>query len=403
MVVIASVLRLLAAENFSLLLTVQNCVATHTVITDKPHRGRWLLKTNMTQEIPVMPKGVEHDLRSDTVTKPTPAMRRAMAEAEVGDDVYGEDPTVNHLQERAAEIFNKEAALFVPTGSMGNQIAVKLHTRPGTEVVIEERGHIYNFEMATMAAMSGALARPVKSSDPSGILCWEDIETGLHHNTAYYVAPTSLIALENSHNLAGGSVMTRERTEELCAKAHAIGLPIHLDGARIFNAAVALNETVADLTAPVDSVMFCLSKGLGAPVGSILLGAKSFIDEARVWRKRFGGGMRQVGVLAAAALIALEETPKHLHEDHENAKRLALGLAEMHGVKIDPESVVTNIVIFDVTETGLTPNEICAKLKEQGVLASPFGNAIRMVTHYDVSCEDIETTLSAFSSVVRCQ
>jgi threonine aldolase len=341
------------------------------------------------------------DLRSDTVTKPTPAMRRAMAGAEVGDDVYGEDPTVNRLQELAAEIFNKEAALFVPTGSMGNQIAVKLHTRPGTEVVIEERGHIYNFEMATMAAMSSVLARPVKSSDPSGILTWEDIETGLHHNTAYYVAPTSLIALENSHNLAGGSVMTRERTEELATKAHAIDLPVHLDGARIFNAATALNETVADLTAPVDSVMFCLSKGLGAPVGSMLLGAKSFIDEARVWRKRFGGGMRQVGVLAAAALIALEETPKRLHEDHENAKRLALGLAEMRGIKIGTELVVTNIVIFDVTETGLTPNEICAKLKEHGILASGFGNAIRMVTHYDVSREDIEETLRAMDSIIN--
>lgn len=343
------------------------------------------------------------DLRSDTVTKPTSAMRKAMAEAEVGDDVYGEDPTVNLLQIRAAEIFNKEAALFVPTGSMGNQIAVKLHTRPGTEVVIEERGHIYNFEMATMAAMSGALARPIRSTDASGILSWEDIEKGLRHNAAYYVAPTSLIALENSHNLAGGSVMTHRRTEELCEKAHTINLPVHLDGARIFNASAALNETVADLTAPVDSVMFCLSKGLGAPVGSMLLGKKDFIDEARIWRKRFGGGMRQVGVLAAAALIALEESPKRLHEDHENAKRLALGLAEIRGISIDPETVITNIVIFDVTETGLTPNEISARLKEHGVLASPFGSGIRMVTHYDVSREDIETTLKAMSSVVSNQ
>lgn len=350
-----------------------------------------------------MPKGVEQiDLRSDTVTKPTPAMRKAMADAEVGDDVYGEDPTVNLLQERAAEIFNKESALFVPTGSMGNQIAVKLHTRPGSEVVIEERGHIYNYEMATMAAMSGVLARPVKSSDTSGILTWEDIETGLHHNTAYYVAPTSLIALENSHNLAGGSVMTRTRTEELWAKAHALKLPVHLDGARIFNAAVALNETVANLTASVDSVMFCLSKGLGAPVGSMLLGKKDFIDEARAWRKRFGGGMRQVGVLAAAALIALEESPKILHQDHDNAKRLALGLAEIRGITIAPETVVTNIVIFDVAETGINANEICARLKEHGVLASGFGpTAIRMVTHYDVAKEDIEKTLKALKDVIR--
>ena len=360
--------------------------------------GTWLI-TLHNSRLKIFMKMI--DLRSDTVTKPTPAMRRAMADAEVGDDVYGEDPTVNRLQERAAEIFNKEASLFVPTGSMGNQIAVKLHTRPGTEVVIEERGHIYNYEMATMSAMSGVLARPVKSTDASGILRWADIETGLHRNTAYYVAETSLIALENSHNLAGGSVMTQERTEELCANAHALNLPVHLDGARIFNAATALNKSVADLTAPVDSVMFCLSKGLGAPVGSMLLGRKDFIDEARAWRKRFGGGMRQVGVLAAAGLIALEETPKRLHEDHENAKHLALGLAEMRGIEIDPETVVTNIIIFDVADTGITPNEICAKLNEHGVLASPFGNStIRMVTHYDVNSEDIETTLKAIKTVI---
>ena len=236
-------------------------------------------------------------------------MRRAMAEAEVGDDVYGEDPTVNRLQERAAEIFEKEAALFVPTGSMGNQIAIKLHTRPGTEVVIEERGHIFNFEMAAMSAISGTLARPVRSHDGSGILTWAEIEAAIHVGGAYYVAPTALIALENSHNLAGGSLLSRARTEEIAARAHALGLPVHLDGARIFNAAVALDERVANLARPVDSVMFCLSKGLGAPVGSMLLGPRAFIEEARRWRKLLGGGMRQAGVLAAAALVALEETP----------------------------------------------------------------------------------------------
>src|SRR5918997_135596 len=240
------------------------------------------------------------DLRSDTVTKPTPSMRRAMAEAEVGDDVYGEDPTVNRLQERAAEIFEKEAALFVPTGTMANQIAVKLHTRPGSEVVIEERGHIFNFEMAAMSA------------------------------------------------LAGGTVYTRARTEEVCERARAAGLPVHLDGARIFNAAAATGETVAALARAADSVMFCLSKGLGAPVGSMLLGTRAFIEEARAWRKLLGGGMRQAGVLAAAGLVALEETPPRLLEDHANAGRLALGLAELDGVRIDPETVQTNIVIFDV-------------------------------------------------------
>ncbi len=340
------------------------------------------------------------DLRSDTVTKPTPAMRRAMAEAEVGDDVYGEDPTVNRLQERAAEIFEQEAAIFVPTGSMGNQIAVKLHTRPGTEVVIEERGHIFNFEMAAMAAVSGTLARPVKSTDGTGILTWADIAAGLHVNSAYYVAPTGLVALENSHNLAGGTVYTRARTAEICAGAHAINLPVHLDGARIFNAAAALDETVAALARPADSVMFCLSKGLGAPVGSLLLGTRAFIAEARAWRKVLGGGMRQAGVLAAAGLVALAESPQQLPQDHVNARCLAAGVAELPGIKIDVAQVVTNIVIFDVAGTGRAADEICARLGEHNVRASGFGTAIRMVTHYDVSSADIETALTALRAVL---
>jgi threonine aldolase len=343
------------------------------------------------------------DLRSDTVTKPTHAMRRAMMEAEVGDDVYGEDPTINRLQERAAEIFEKEAALFVPTGSMGNQIAVKLHTRPGTEVIIEERGHIYNFEMAAMSAVAGTLARPVKSRDGSGILSWEDIEGALHVGGAYYVAPTGMIALENSHNLAGGTLLTAERTEEICERAHSINLPVHLDGARIFNASCALETPVSALTRPVDSVMFCLSKALGAPVGSMLLGKRDFIEEARRWRKLLGGGMRQAGVLAAAGLVALEETPQRLHEDHANARRLALGLAELPGISIDPEQVVTNIVLFDVSQTGMTADEICARLQGQKVLASGFGSSIRMVTHYDVSSEDIDTALKALRAILVMQ
>jgi threonine aldolase len=340
------------------------------------------------------------DLRSDTVTKPTPRMRRAMADAEVGDDVYGEDPTVNRLQERAAEIFEKEAAIFVPTGSMGNQTAVKLHTRPGQEVIIEERGHIYNFEMATMSAFSGVLARPVKSNDGSGILTWDEIAPVIHTQTAYYVAPTGLLALENSHNLAGGSVLTRERTADICARAHEKNLPVHLDGARIFNAAAALGETVANLARPADSVMFCLSKGLGAPVGSMLLGSRAFIDEARVVRKMLGGGMRQAGVLAAAGLIALEESPKGLAEDHANAKLLAEGLAGLPGIKIDPEHVVTNIVIFEVSATGMTVDGICAQLRERGVLASGFGSSIRMVTPSDVARAVIQTALREMRSVL---
>ena len=341
------------------------------------------------------------DLRSDTVTKPTPAMRRAMSEAEVGADVYGEDPTVNRLQERAAEMFEKEAALFVPTGSMGNQIAIKLHARPGTEVVIEERGHIFNYEMAAMSAISGTLARPVKSADASGILHWDDIRAAIHANDApYYVAPTGLVALENSHNLAGGSVLPRARTEELCEAAHAHGIPVHLDGARIFNAAAALDEPVAALAAPCDSVMFCLSKGLGAPVGSMLLGRREFIEEARRWRKLLGGGMRQAGVIAAAGLVALEESPQGLHADHTHARRLADALAELPGVKIDPERVVTNIVIFDIAGTQRTADDICARLQTHNVLASGFGSSIRMVTHYDVSSADIDAAIAALRDVL---
>jgi len=339
------------------------------------------------------------DLRSDTVTKPSDAMRHAMANAEVGDDVFGEDPTVNRLQERAAEIFEKEAALFVPTGSMGNEIAVKLHTRPGQEIVTEERGHILNYELGAAAIISGVTIRPVKSGDGSGHLTWAEIEPALHIDQPYYVAPTGLICLENTHNFAGGSVMTAEHCADICNKAHKIGLPIHMDGSRIFNAAVALNTSVAELTRHCDSVMFTLSKGLGAPAGSILLGSNDFIQEARVWRKRLGGGMRQIGILAAAGLIALEEGPKRLHKDHANAKRLAEGLAEIPGIKIDVEKVATNIVIFDISETGKTSTEIVETLRKNGILAIGFGRLIRMVTHLDVSETDIEKVLKIFPTI----
>lgn len=341
------------------------------------------------------------DLRSDTVTKPTPAMRKAMAEAEVGDDVYGEDPTVNLLQEKAAELFGKEAALFVPTGSMGNQIAVKLHTKPGDEIIVEERGHIFNWEMGTSAIISGVTIRTVRAANDNGMLTWNEIESVLHTNQPYYACPTGLICLENTHNFGGGSVMSADETSEICRNAHQLNLPVHLDGARIFNSAVAQNDSVANITKDVDSVQFCLSKGLGAPVGSMLLGSKNFIAEARIWRKRFGGGMRQAGILAAAGLIALQESPKVLYLDHENAKRLAEGVANINGIKIDAEKVQTNIVIFDVSETGKTSAEICDKLKESNILAIPFGKAIRMVTHYDVSREDIETTLIELQRILN--
>jgi threonine aldolase len=340
------------------------------------------------------------DLRSDTVTKPTAAMRRAMAEAEVGDDVYGEDPTVNRLQERAAEIFGKEAALFVPTGSMGNQLCVKLHTKPGTEIICEERSHIYNYEMGGAATHSGVTVRSVRGEN--GMLTKELVAAAVHHQAPYYVTPTSLVTLENTHNMAGGSVLPLAVGEEICGHAHSLDLPVHLDGARIFNAAVALQTTVANIARPFDSVMFCLSKGLGAPVGSLILGQREFIEEAKSWRKRLGGGMRQVGVLAAAGMLALEESPKLLVEDHANAKRLAEGVAELRGISIDPETVQTNIVIFDVADTGQTTAQISQSLREHGILANGINpREMRMVTHYDVSCADIEQTLTILSSVVR--
>jgi threonine aldolase len=341
------------------------------------------------------------DLRSDTVTKPSDRMRSAMASAEVGDDVFGEDPTVNRLQERAAEIFEKESALFVPTGSMGNEIAVKLHTKPGQEIIIEERGHVLNYELGAAALISGVTIRPVKSVDGSGHLTWAEIEPDLRVNKPYWITPTALICLENTHNFAGGSVMTSQQCSDVCTRAHALGLPVHMDGARIFNAAVASGSSVAELTRECDSVMFTLSKGLGAPAGSILLGTKSFIEEARTWRKRLGGGMRQIGILAAAGLIALEEGPKRLHEDHQNARILAERLADFPGIAIDPLSVQTNIVIFGVSGTGTSAGDLCARLKESGVLAIAISDShIRMVTHCDVSRDDIERTVSVLRDIV---
>lgn len=339
------------------------------------------------------------DLRSDTVTKPSDKMRSAMAAAEVGDDVFGDDPTVNRLQDRAAEIFGKEAALWVPTGCMGNEVAVKVHTQPGQEIVTEDRGHILNYELGAAAIISGVTIRAVKSADGTGHLTWDEIEPALKIDPPYYQAATGLVCLENTHNFAGGSVMTAEHCADVCEKAHGLGLPVHMDGARIFNAAIALHTTVADLARDCDSVMVTLSKGLGAPAGSILLGTSEFIREARIWRKRLGGGMRQIGILAAAGLIALEDGPGQLPEDHANARRLAESLAGIDGIGLDRGKVVTNIVIFDISGTGKTSGEIVTALKDRHILAIGFGNSIRMVTHCDVSGDDIFKTLAAMELI----
>jgi threonine aldolase len=338
------------------------------------------------------------DLRSDTVTKPSAAMRKAMHDAEVGDDVYREDPTVNRLQDRAAEIFGREAGLYVVSGTMGNQTAIKTLTRHGQEVICEERCHIYNFEMGMMSAFSGVTPRTVFGED--GILSWESIAPHVRAQNDHR-ARTGLIEIENTSNLAGGSVYPQSITADIVKHAHAVGLPVHLDGARIFNASAALGKPVAELTEGFDSVMFCLSKGLGAPVGSLLVGSKEFIEEARIVRKMLGGGMRQAGVLAAAGLIALEEGPKRLHIDHANARFLAQELAQIPGIRIDPAKVASNILFFDVSATGLGAHEVSKLLATHGVLANATNpKLIRMVTHLDVDRAGCERAIEVLREVV---
>ncbi|MFI5142695.1 MAG: GntG family PLP-dependent aldolase [Thermoanaerobaculales bacterium] len=340
------------------------------------------------------------DLRSDTVTRPTPAMRKAMADAEVGDDVYREDPTALRLEELAATKLGFPAALFVPTGTMGNQVAVHLHTRPGSEVLIEAKGHIFNFEMGAMAVWSGALPRPIVTG--TGLLEPSQVEAAISPKVSYRT-PTRLLCLENTHNLWSGLPMDAVRTRALAAVAHAHGLAVHLDGARIFNAAAALGTTAAELARGCDTVMFCLSKGLAAPVGSMLCGPVDLIEEAVRVRKLFGGGMRQVGVLAAAGIVALTEMVDRLAEDHERAKRLARGLAQLPAVEIDPERVATNILVFRLRgdqvpgDAALQPSQrFVAAMKERGVLVGAFGATdVRLVTHYEIGDADVEAALRA--------
>jgi threonine aldolase len=335
------------------------------------------------------------DLRSDTVTKPTAAMRAAMAAAEVGDDVYSEDPTLNRLEQRAAEVFGREAAIFVPTGTMGNQMALRLHTEPGKEVVCESKAHVLDWEMGMAAVFSGCQLRTVVGN--RGILRWADIEPALATTGLYYKAQTGLIWVENTHNMAGGTVTPLHVMRELVDGAHGRGLPIHLDGARVFNAATALGTDVATLTQGFDTVNFCLSKGLCAPVGSLLVGTAEHIRKARMLRKALGGGMRQAGVLAAAGLIALEEMPRRLYEDHANAKLLAGALARVEGLTINPEDVETNIIIFG---TAVDAVPVVSQLKERGVLASAVGpRSIRLVTHADVSTAECHRAAEVIAAV----
>ena len=321
-----------------------------------------------------------------------------MAAAEVGDDVYGEDPTINHLERRAADVFGREAALFVPTGTMGNQIAIRLLTQPGQEVIAESRSHILDWEMATTAVFSGCLVRAVPAD--CGILTWGHIEPVIYARGAFRAA-TGLIEIENTANLAGGGCTPVPVLEEIWAGAKERKLPTHLDGARIFNAAVALGTDVKALTHGFDTVMFCLSKGLGAPVGSMLTGSAELMDRARLFRKALGGGMRQAGILAAAGLMALENGPKRLHGDHANARLLAETLANIDGVEIDVDAVETNIVIFKLSG-GKCAADLTARLKARGILMTAVGpSTVRIVTHLDVSRGDCITAAEALTEEIE--
>ena len=334
------------------------------------------------------------DLRSDTVTRPTPAMRKAMAEAEVGDDVYGEDPTVNRLQELAAEMLGFEAALFMPTGTMGNEVAIRLLTRPGQEVLLEERSHVARHEVGGMAALSGVLARTLAS--PDGKLTPAMIrEAG--GPRAYYCPEVRLVILENTHNLAGGIVSSVEETRALLAACRECGFNVHIDGARLWNAAVALGVPLRELAAGADTVMVALSKGLCAPAGSLLASSRDRIVEARRIRKQLGGGMRQVGVLAAAGLVALETLIPRLAEDHANARLLAGALLGCRGVTVAP--VATNIVVAVLEERGAA--DAAARLADEGVRASVMDpRTLRLVTHADVSRSDCEKAAAALTRVL---
>ncbi len=336
------------------------------------------------------------DLRSDTVTLPTRAMRKAVFEAEVGDDVYGEDPTVNRLQELAADMIGKEAAMLVPSGTMGNQIAVLTHCRPGTEVILEADSHIYYYEAAAASVFAGVQPRPLpgrRGSLPADLVEWAIREDDVH------LPPTSLICVENTHNRAGGTVVPLEDMKAVYDVACRHNLPVHLDGARIFNASIASGVAAKEFTACTTSVQFCLSKGLGAPVGSIIAGSKDFIAEARRWRKRLGGGMRQAGIFAAAGIVALETMIDRLAEDHANARLLADGLAALKGIEFNPDDVDTNIII--VKPTAMSIQRLGYELEKRGILTVVIEpDRVRFTTNKDVNRSDIERTIAAVKDIL---
>jgi threonine aldolase len=339
------------------------------------------------------------DLRSDTITKPTPAMRRAMAEAEVGDDVFGEDPTVNRLEEVAAELMGKQTALFVASGTMGNLVSLLAHCGRGDEVILGDQSHTFFYEQGGSAALGGIHPRTVPNR-PDGTMALHEVEAAIRQDNIHFPR-TRLIALENTHNRCNGSPLDIAYMRSVGELARRYGLKIHVDGARIFNAAVALGVKARDLVSEADSVTFCLSKGLGAPVGSVVCGSREFIDEARRARKVLGGGMRQAGVLAAAGLVALTEMVDRLAEDHANALKLAKGLTEMEDLFIDPGRVKTNIVFFEIKREELTPQELVERLGAEGVRLFPLGpRQLRAVLNYHVTAEDVDYVLTVFRKVL---
>jgi threonine aldolase len=337
------------------------------------------------------------DFRSDTVTKPTEKMRKAMAEAVVGDDVLGDDPTVLKLESLAAEVMGKEAGLFVPSGTMGNCIAVKVWTRELDEVIVEARSHIYNMESTHMTFISRVTPRPLASQ--RGAMDPEEVERNIR-KPSVHIPRTSLICVENTHNNWSGAVVPLENIKALKEIADRYEVKLHLDGARIFNASTASGVPVKKYAALADSVMFCLSKGLSAPVGSLLVSKKEVIDYARRVRKALGGGMRQVGVLAAPGIIALTEMVERLHEDHKRAKKFALSIVGLPGVILNPDEVQTNIVLFGFSHPKLTIPEFLAELKQRSILALAATGGIRFVTHKDVGDEDIDKALAIFREIL---
>jgi len=339
------------------------------------------------------------DLRSDTVTKPTPEMKQAMFAAEVGDDVWGEDPTVNALQEKVAFLLNKEAALFVASGTMGNQLSIKAHTQPGEEVILEASSHTMNFEGGGGAVLSGVQFFPIPGN--RGIFDADQVEAAIRIDDVHF--PVSrLIVIENTHNRGGGSIFPLEKIHRIRDLASRHGLRMHMDGARLWNACVATGISPAQYAAPFDSVSVCLSKGLGCPVGSLVVGSKDFIKRVHRFRKMVGGGMRQVGFLAAAGIYALDHHIDRLAEDHRKAQKLAIGLSTLKTITINPQEVETNILFFDVAPTGRSAAEVAAACKKKGVLLHPTGKTrIRCVTHLDISWADVDRALEVIAEVLK--